>query len=166
MAEAMRPNPPLDGLDPSLVEKLEQLARKIDDLSSLFRQMERVADAEWRDHDRSANPATETGGMDSQLVDMAAVFTALVGQRNRIWADMALATSAAPWDETSRNQAGELIDPLWDRLLEIADAMSALPARSPDALRAKAAALKELAEERSDDVVHRLALSLARDLLN
>jgi hypothetical protein len=57
------------------------------------------------------------------------------------------------------------LDQLYDRLFELAAAAAARPAANSAELAVKALAIRALTEEQSGDIVHMLAESLARDLL-
>lgn len=65
----------------------------------------------------------------------------------------------------SATPASAAIEPDWTRLWEAATAMADVPSDGAADLRAKARALLLLCEEKSEDVVHRLASGIARDIL-
>lgn len=121
--------------------------------------VEAVADLAWQA--ATATPADRAQGADHRLTRLLAV---LAAHRQATAAVMVMATQQET-DPDIRRLATECFDQLWDRLRGAAAAMAELPASSAAHVRAKAEAIEVLCEECSEDIVHRLAASLARDVL-
>ena len=155
-----------------LERRLDALTGKVDVLLAAFGLSERAADARWRraagQNEEPAN-AQRDGGEGSQLSNDAArigaQFVALRRRRDAlrmVLADAAIQTERTPEREA---RAEAKLNPLSDQLYGSALELAAVPATEITGLRYKAFAIQEYCEERSDDIVHLLAASLATDIL-
>jgi hypothetical protein len=154
------------GPEGGIAARLDALDNKIDGLRALIEPLERLLDRNWRRHDATnAAGAPAAPAAAGDIAQLAAEFAQVIERRNRTWAELALHGSDAPWSPRGQAEADALIDPLWDQLLDLAGGLAQMRAQTSADIRAKAQALKELCEEKSDDIVHRLAASLANDLL-
>jgi hypothetical protein len=70
-----------------------------------------------------------------------------------------------PWTPETERAWLNLVNPLRDRMFEIATTLVNVPARSDRDLRTKAKVLHELASGETDDVVHQLATALCVDIM-
>ncbi len=92
-------------------------------------------------------------------------FYDLLRRRDAVLHCYAQLTASDHWSAAAEAQRDAALDPVQEQLYRMACRMVDLKAGSPAEQRLKALALAEFCEERSDDVVHRLAASLAADLL-
>ena len=74
--------------------------------------------------------------------------------------------ATVPWTHEAELAWLAQVNPLRDRMFEIALEIVEIPARSDQDLRTKAKVLHELANGEAGDVVHRLATALCADILN
>lgn len=133
----------------TVLAALSRLERKVDDLRELVEQRaEPVLDIDW---ERMSKALPSTGERLPVVLATDDRHAALIGEL-----------------EARDGKAGGahvLSDDQLDELVELADRLVAGRATSVAERRLKALALRELCEEWSDDLVHRLAASLAADLI-
>jgi hypothetical protein len=136
-----------EGRNGPVVQVLARVERKLDILVAALDRQEIADDRQWC--------ALDLAGKPPGLGGLAASLTGLLERRTRL-----LQGSEAAGAEGERE-----IERSWDRLVALADELCAMRVTSVAGMRLKALALQELHEEESDDIVHRLAASLAVDLL-
>jgi hypothetical protein len=118
-----------------------------------------------RAHDHSWSRIAAAQATASDMTSNGVEFQTLLHRRDtieRTYAALVFSTAWTPQAEAQRNAA---LDPILSRLYKLARKIAELPSATAEHHRIKALALIEFCEERSDDVVHRLASSLAADLL-
>jgi hypothetical protein len=74
--------------------------------------------------------------------------------------------ATGPWTHDAERMWLAQVNPLRDRMFEIALEIIDIPARTDQDLRTKAKVLHELANGETGDVVHRLATALCADILH
>jgi len=146
------------------VRQLQRIEGKIDAVLSLLSGAENLSDRRWCELDRSPDSASKGREARTPFAALAAEFTDVLDRRNLVVSELHLASSGMPASAVAEMDRQAEFDRLWDRLLGLADDLAATPASSLLEIRIKALALRELSEEKSDDIVHRLAFSLASDL--
>jgi len=99
------------------------------------------------------------------LESLGAALQNLLRERAAIERKYKVLQSSTGWTAQHEDQRNAALDPMSECLHDLAFTMAKLPAATLEQQRLKAIALAELCEEHSDDVVHRLAASLASDLL-
>jgi hypothetical protein len=156
---------PTEGTN-AIVQRLDQLERKLDSLLSVVHLLESTSDQRWRGLD-GASPHHEQCLADAtRVAALGAEFAATIKQRDRVWAAQQRGATGQAWTAEQEARVAVELDPLHDRLFAVAAALSRLPASRDSELVFKAAAIQEFCEEDSDDIVHQLASSLAADLLS
>ena len=149
----------------AVAQRLDQLERKLDSVLSIVQLLEGGCDQRWRGLDGAPLPDADRHACSDRFAVLAAEFTATIAQRDRLWAAQQLDMLDQQWTAELEAKAAVELDPLLNRLVAIAAELTRLPASLEAELTIKAAAIREFCEEDSDDIVHRLAASLAADLL-
>ncbi len=142
----------------------QRIEGKIDAVLSLLSGAENLSDRRWRELDRSPDSASQGREAKTRFAALAAELTDALDRRNLVASERRPASTGLPTSAAADIDRQAEFDRLWDRLLGLADDLATTPASSLLEIRIKALALRELSEEKSDDIVHRLASSLASDL--
>jgi hypothetical protein len=146
----------------TLEQRLQRLERLLGGLApALVARSETAVDLQWREHDGGSG--TEPPAID--LARLAADFRETLRARDRL-RQAQPSTAADTWSVDDKADATASVGPLLDLLFMLAHAIADRPARTIGDIEVKALALREFCEEKSDDIVHRLAGSLAADLLD
>lgn len=118
---------------------------------------------------RAAEPAGQEQAADLQwqTAEQGLVLTAALAEtlaaRDRILSELERDDHA--WNEQRATDAERRLEPLIDRLMTLASTIADRRSQSWSDVHTKAVAIREMSEENSDDIVHRLAAGLADDLL-
>ena len=156
--------------EPQSVEQLLGLVSgKLDMLLAAATLTEHAVDARWRESSGAsaerpgavAKPSRQTsrGSKDAEE------FMALRQHRDAFKQALGGAQPDTAWTLDLEMRAAADLDPLHDRLYVLAQQLVSAAATGDADLKFKALAIQEFAEEKSDDIVHRLAASLAADIL-
>lgn len=117
------------------------------------------------DHDNHWEKVETAQSMSVALTALGAEFEQLRRQQAELFDSIAAMSGRADWNAAAEARQVAALDPILLRLHDLACAMARLGAVTSAEQRIKALALAEFCEEQSDDVVHRLASSLALDIL-
>ena len=147
------------------VQQLQRIEGKIDAVLSLQNGVENLSDRRWRELDPAEHMASSIDGARTGFATLATELADVLDRRGRVVTELQLASTGLPTSAAGEMDWQAEFDRLWDRLLGLADDLATTPASSLLEIRIKALALRELSEEKSDDIVHRLASSLASDLV-
>lgn len=150
-------NPAADTDD--TVQQMQRIEAKVDAVLLRLNGVENLSDKWWRELERTTGSASQGREAKARFAALTAEFTDVLDRRSRVVSELRLATSTVAEMDWQAE-----FDRLWDRLQGLADDLAMTPASSLLEIRIKAMALRELSEEKSDDIVHRLASSLASDL--
>lgn len=137
----------------SIQQRLETICAQLDLVMEALALRERLADQTWSALERDTIGARGAG------------FIALLQQRDAARQALSAAQGVVQWTAVTEAAFVEVLGPLDDQLYRLAQDLPTYPAKDDIGLHAKALAIIEFAEEQSDDIVHRLAASLAADIL-
>jgi hypothetical protein len=155
--------PPEDA-DPHAAGQTAALEARIAALRDQLARIERASDRDWEALAGAARTC-DAAVSDASVSPAALEFVDVMERRNHAWEALRRANAGKAWTPQLEARANDVIDPLWHDLGRLADKLGERPASGPIDIRIKALALRDLCEEKSDDIVHRLAASLAADLL-
>ena len=160
---------------PTLQYRLDELITKVDLLIEAVVASETSADAQWQQlgetnqptsvSEHSAIDAVKYRSADQSVASIGAQFAALRSQRDALEAEFKASERNGNWTAEREEHAELHLNPLSASIFSLAQELATVPAADSADLRFKALAIKEFAEEKSNDVVHNLALSLAADIL-
>jgi hypothetical protein len=114
------------------------------------------------------DPATVRIGGSNQRVTMQALdeeYARLLAEHRALEVVSHQQSETECWTHDAELAWLAKIDPLRDRMFEIANEIADMPARSDDDLRTKAKVLMDFANGETGDVVHKLATTLSADIL-
>jgi hypothetical protein len=151
-------------LEGEMLQRLAAIEQQLAAVLAVVETFERSVDRQWSGAealDREPVRLPASTPPDS----VGAEFLATLVRRDQLRAAQLQRMSGAPWTSTTEEAMAVELDPLLDRLHALANELAERPASQAADLAIKAAAIREFCEEQSDDIVHRLAGSLAADIL-